>query len=175
MVVVASRSGGSLQRCSTSDEWPETKRDGHVKRSVELHGKTVRYKNLSYQRRGRECFRVAPSAAHGSAYFYAQWPAERGRSSERRISERSSAEKVNVIAQGKLTTVGESLFSYSTLCYTDLHCPPVRRCFSDASFDAPGGFPPEKNMFWRYDTETAPSSRLRNLAAIRKDFGTSIV
>ena len=76
--------------------------------------------------------------------------------------------------QHKMTTVGESLFSYSALCYTDLRRPPVRRYFSDASFDAVGGFCPEKKMFWRYYLDTELTLKLRHCAATRKHSDISI-
>jgi len=60
------------------------------------------------------------------------------------------------------------MLSHSALCYTDHRRPPVPRNVLYLSFDAVGGFCPEKKMFGRYTIDNELSSKLRNFAAPRK-------
>lgn len=62
----------------------------------------------------------------------------------------------------QLVTKGELL---SSTFFAHIHRSPARCYFSDASFDALGGYCPEKKVFWRYTLDPALSAKLKKKAA----------
>ena len=71
----------------------------------------------------------------------------------------------------ELLTAGESL---NAPCYGVVKRQPKRLYLSDASFDAIGGFCPEKRVFWRYDLPLDFATELKQKAARRETCSVTI-
>ena len=71
----------------------------------------------------------------------------------------------------ELLTAGASL---SAPCFAAVQRPPKRLNFSDASFDAVGGFRKERRIYWRYDLPLAFAAELKRKAACRETSSVTI-